>query len=148
MPVVLRYWLVQIPELLLVGALAAGAAWLDFLDWYWVPGAVWACAVKDAVLYPWLKHSYSVRPSGLVGPERLLGSRGVAVEDLAPAGFVRVSAELWRARTADGAPLARGARVRVEGLEGMGLVVARVPEEPPAASSDRPRTDVPGAQRS
>ena len=148
MPVLLRYWLLQIPELVGVGAVAALLAWLGVLHWYWVPVAVGACAAKDALLYRWVKHSYSTRPSGLVGAERLLGSAGVAVEDLAPAGFVRVSGELWSARTADGARLDRGVRVRVESIEGLRLVVCAAPDGTFTASSDRPPTGAPRVERS
>jgi membrane protein implicated in regulation of membrane protease activity len=137
MPILVRYWLFQIPEMLALGSLGGLLVWLDYLAWYWVLALIAADLVKDALLYPWLRVGYSAEPSRLVGPERILCSRGVATEDLAPEGFVRISAELWRARTADGGRVARGTAVRVESLEGLRLVVS---PDPAPQSMLPPRT--------
>jgi membrane protein implicated in regulation of membrane protease activity len=131
MPVFVRYWLFQIPELVALAALGALLVWLDWIAWYWVPAVMAADLLKDAVLYPWLRAGYSAEPSPMVGPERLLASRGVAIEDLAPEGFVRISGELWRSRSADGAPVARGTAVRVERVEGLLLWVSAAKDRAP-----------------
>jgi membrane protein implicated in regulation of membrane protease activity len=87
--------------------------------------AVAACAAwvaKDAVLFAFVRDAYSV---GVRAPaEALLGARGVATEAIDPDGYVRVGHELWRARLAPGAaPIASGAAVLVESVEGLTLRV-------------------------
>ncbi len=59
-----------------------------------------------------------------VGPEALIGSLGVAIEDLDPEGYVEVEGELWRARALD-PPITRGSRVRVVSLSGLTLIVEK-----------------------
>lgn len=90
-----RYALYQIPGLLV----AAAAIGLLF-RWTSLPG--WAAVslvliwvLKDAALYPWLRSAYESDPGSVI--ERLVGLPGVAVEPLAPSGYVRVRGELWQA---------------------------------------------------
>jgi membrane protein implicated in regulation of membrane protease activity len=129
--VLLRYWLFKVPELLALASAATGLAWYGVLAWYWGAAAVVAYVLKDAALYPWLRRGYRSEPSAMVGPERLLGSLGVATEELAPSGFVRVSGELWRADTADGARLAKGTPVCVLSVHGLRVVVAEARDRSP-----------------
>jgi membrane-bound serine protease (ClpP class) len=56
------------------------------------------------------------------GKEALIGSRGVAVTDLNPAGEIRVVGEFWQA-TAKVGWIGKGEEVEVVGLEGLFLVV-------------------------
>ncbi|MGA7523910.1 MAG: nodulation protein NfeD [Acidobacteriaceae bacterium] len=62
----------------------------------------------------------------MVGPEALMGAVGVAQQELAPQGQILVHGELWVA-VAD-APVAEGESVRVRGVEGLKLLVERVPQ--------------------
>jgi membrane-bound serine protease (ClpP class) len=59
------------------------------------------------------------RPSAMPA---MVGAEGVARSD----GMVLVRGELWQAATSDGVPLEPGARVRVDGVEGLRLIVHRV----------------------
>jgi membrane-bound serine protease (ClpP class) len=61
------------------------------------------------------------------GREALLGARVVALEDIALEGWVEVSGERWRARTA--APLGQGKVARVTGIDGLLLSVQPEREE-------------------
>lgn len=81
-----------------------------------------AFVLKDLLLYPALRTV--LRPA--TGPA-LLGARGETVEPLAPAGYVRVAGELWRATTADGRAVPAGAAVRVVAARGLTLVVQADP---------------------
>lgn len=63
-----------------------------------------------------------------VGPEELVGSRGIVVSDIAPLGQVRVHGEIWKART-QGESLAREEPVEVVAVEGLTLVVRRTDRE-------------------
>lgn len=71
------------------------------------------------------------------GYEELIGQEGDVRVALDPLGQAFVSGALWRAESADGSPIARGVRVRVESVDGLTLVVRRVtaePDPPPAVS--------------
>jgi membrane-bound serine protease (ClpP class) len=57
-----------------------------------------------------------------VGPQTIVGEIG----EVRRGGLVFVHGELWQARAEDGAPLAPGERVRVEGFEGLTLGVRHV----------------------
>jgi membrane-bound ClpP family serine protease len=117
-----KYVLFQIPG----GAAVAGLAWAAHqwlgLDGWLAAGAVALWLAKDAALFPFVRHAYAVeaRPAAA----SLLGAEGVAQDALAPEGFVRVGAELWRARLVPGEePIPAGARVRVVDMEGLTLRV-------------------------
>ena len=121
-----RYTLYQIPE----WVLAAGAAvllyrWGVLTGW---TGALLVAAVmaKDAALYPLLRTAYESDASTAI--ERLIGLRGVAVESLAPHGYVRVRGELWRSEPAAGAPTIHpGHPVTVAAVRGTTLLVRPAP---------------------
>ena len=127
-----RYTLYQIPEWVLV----LGAAILLY-RWGTLPG--WAgallvagCMAKDAALYPLLRTAYELDTSSAI--ERLIGLRGVAVEPLAPDGYVRVRGELWRSEaTAVDPAIRRGHPVTVHAVRGTTLLVR--PAQPRTARS-------------
>ncbi len=131
-----RYWLFQIPGIALTAALLAiAAAWFDLP--IWACGAILAAWIaKDALLYPFLKRAYE--SGAAVGPERLIGSAGVAAQTLDPQGYVKVGAELWRARSAS--RIRAGEPVSVAGVatsEAMILIVERAaPEAQPVAGGE------------
>jgi len=74
--------------------------------------------VKDMVLYPFLRSAYA--PHDSLPIERLIGSRGYAIETLTPSGYIRIGSELWRAE-ADVEKVERDATVEVIGAKGMVL---------------------------
>ena len=128
-----RYTLYQIPE----WVLAAGAAvllyrWGVLTGW---TGALLVAAVmaKDAALYPLLRTAYESDARAAI--ERLIGLPGVAVEPLAPHGYVRVRGELWRSEaTADAPPIRPGRPVTVHAVRGTTLLVRPTP--PRSAAPD------------
>jgi membrane-bound serine protease (ClpP class) len=64
------------------------------------------------------------------GWEELAGAEGEVRQALDPVGQIFVEGALWRARLDDGEePLGRGARVRVESVEGLTLRVRPIPPE-------------------
>jgi len=117
-----KYLLFQLPGWVVVGVLAwAAHGWLGLHPWL-AAGALVALVVKDAVLFRFVRDAYAVTPRPAA--EGLLGALGIAQEEIAPEGFVRVGHELWRARLAPGAaPVPSGAPIRVESLEGLTLRV-------------------------
>lgn len=120
-----RYWLYQLPGIVVVAALAALAA-------QWLSLPLWACVVaivlwiaKDAALYPVVKASYQA--GSPTGPASLIGSLGTVRDALDPIGLIKIGPELWKAKSS--APAAAGDVVRVVGCSGMTLLVeARPPE--------------------
>lgn len=74
------------------------------------------------------------------GPDELVGEVGRVRTAIDPLGQVYVHGALWRARTTEGQPaLPAGARVRVEGAEGLTLHVAPIDDD----QADRPADDPP-----
>lgn len=128
--VLARYLLFQIPGMGLAGI----ALWL-LADWgivtprlAWGLFALWL--LKDVVLYPMTRIAYG-HQRGPHGAEALVGASGVAQQALEPggAGYVRVGAELWKARLDADAPshgVASGDLVRVTAVRDLTLLV--VPE--------------------
>ena len=74
-------------------------------------GGFWAIAIGKAI-------QVRRRPAE-VGVHELVGAEGEVRRE----GLVFVDGALWQARPADGAPLAPGERVRVEGVDKEGLVL-------------------------
>lgn len=121
-PVLAKYWALQLPATALVATLLyllRGV--LGLPEWMlWSLVALWVA--KDVALYPMAWRSYDPDPADAW--HALEGARGVAVDRLAPAGYVRMQGELWRAELADRAvTVDRGAPVRVHAVRGLTLVV-------------------------
>jgi membrane-bound serine protease (ClpP class) len=71
----------------------------------------------------WLR--YTNRRTAVVGAEALVGRVVEVSEECRPNGRIRVAGELWNAHCPEGA--ARGEHVRITGLDGLTLEVAREP---------------------
>jgi membrane protein implicated in regulation of membrane protease activity len=121
--VVLRYLAFQIPGWgVLALVLGAAMAWWELSGM--IAAVVFALFVlKDAVLFPFVRVAYEPTSGG--GARALVGQRVRAEEGLAPDGYVRIGAELWRAELARGSA-ASGAVLRVVAVRGLTLVVEPV----------------------
>ena len=132
-----RYVLYQIPGWLL--AVVAAVLLHRFVG---LPGwaavvlvVVWA--LKDAALYPFLRTAYEPDSRSVV--ERLIGLEGVAVEPLAPRGYIRVRGELWLAEpVAKDAQIRSGLPVTVDSVRGTTLLVSCTRDSPHASGSAAP----------
>lgn len=117
-----RYLVLQLPGtalILLIVALLHEAWGLS------IPVAaliVAAWVVKDMLLFPIVRSAYEPDPRTAV--ERLIGERGRTTQELAPAGYVRVKGELWRAEASDGAAIAPGRPIVVAAVKGSTLLVS------------------------
>ncbi len=118
----LRYTLFQIPDLILLSlGVAAAVRWwgLPVLAAY---GLVALWIVKDVVLFPILRVAYE--SEGGSGVDAICGALGVVTQPLAPAGYVRLGSELWRAELVSGdGPVAEGSAIRVVEVRGLTLLV-------------------------
>jgi membrane protein implicated in regulation of membrane protease activity len=119
---VVRYVLFQIPDTtLLILILIALRYWLDLPAWImWGLIGVWVA--KDILMFPFVWRAYD--STGLKGPHSVIGRRGVAEEQLAPTGYVRVHDELWKAEMIGvGQAIEKGQTVRIRGIRGLTLLV-------------------------
>ena len=100
--------------------------------------ALWVA--KDFALYPFLRDAYEV---GDPDPSAaLIGRTGQARGRLAPGGYVRVGAELWRAELAPGCgDVAAGDPVRVRSVRGLTLVVEPGGEDPVSKPAEPARSE-------
>jgi len=120
--VVLRYSLLQIPELaILVFVLLLVRPYLDMPPWLcWAIVALWV--IKDVALFPFVWRAYVGGDAGRT--HSMVGELGRARERLAPSGYVLVRGELWKAEVKDGNPaIEKGEAVRVRGIRGLTLIV-------------------------
>ena len=101
---------------------------------YWVAIPVWLLwsiigfwIVKDVILFPFIWRAYDWDRAGR--SRSMIGARGIAKEKLAPAGYIQIHAELWKAESLEeGPPIEAGQAVRVKKMEGLTQFV--VPDNP------------------
>lgn len=120
----LRYWVYQIPGILLLGAVLFPLVLYDLVEigTALLVMALWI--IKDAILFPFLRDSYKIEQKQ--GVAVLVGKTGVLESDLKVRGWMRLRGELWQAALPEGAPpLSRGETVRVVAVQGMVLVVEK-----------------------
>ena len=124
-----RYLLLQIPG----WTVASVVLWFLVDRFGLAPHiAVWlgvAYLAKDLVLYPWLKKAYEDGPDAA---SLLVGREGTAQDVLDPTGYVRIGPERWRAEVAAHERIEAGARVRVQAVRGLTLIVEPASEIAPA----------------
>ena len=124
-PIYIRYILLNIPELAAVILIL-----IIIQHWVVLPGWLFGSIivfwiVKDALLFPFVWRAYDWERPGR--SRSMIGERSIAKERLAPAGYVQVHGELWRAvKIDDGPPIETGQTVKIVKMEGLTLFVERV----------------------
>ncbi|MFQ5935665.1 MAG: NfeD family protein [Acidiferrobacterales bacterium] len=118
--VVMKYTLLQLPgTALLVVILLLLQDRLGIATWLlW--GIVGLWITKDIILFPLVWRSYDPE---FPAEHSLVGAVGVAQEQLAPSGYVRVEGALWHAEVPAGKPIKAGRHVRVRERRGLTLIV-------------------------
>lgn len=132
-PVLGRYVLFQLPELVIVCGALAAAVVHDVVSetWGFTLAGLWL--VKEVVLFPFVRQAYE--PDDPRAASILVGKSAVVTERLDPWGRVRVGPELWTARLAPGAaPVDPGGIVCVKAVEGLTLHVESPPDAARATS--------------
>ena len=123
-----RYVLYQIPGCLLAIATAVVLHYRVNLPVWWGIALVASWVIKDAVLYPFLRNSYDSDSPDVI--DQLIGLDGVAIEPLAPQGYIRVRGELWLAEPySAGITIGRDRPVTVDSIQGTVLLVRPGPAE-------------------
>jgi len=119
-----KYLLFQLPGIGIAIVVLAGVTQIWDLP---VGAAVLLLALwiaKDLALYPFLKVAYEPSGSSANGPDAVLGTTGIAQEDLDPEGYVKIGSELWHAYAEnETAVIESGARVRVIRMRNLTVIV-------------------------
>ena len=121
-PIYIRYILLNIPAMAaVVLILIIVQHWVVLPLWlFWSIIGFWI--VKDALLFPFVWRAYDWEQTDR--SRAMLGARAIARERLAPAGYVRIHGELWRAeKIGDGPPVEAGQRVKIVNVQGLTLFV-------------------------
>jgi membrane protein implicated in regulation of membrane protease activity len=94
---------------------------------FWLQGTfIFLWIAKEAVLFPFIWRAYDHTQSEV--SRSMLGERGLTRQRLAPAGYIQVQGELWKAEKMPEEPtIEKDKRVRVIKIEGLKLFV--VPEK-------------------
>ena len=124
-PIYRRYILLNIPELAaVILILIIIQHWVELPRWlFWSIIGFWV--LKDTLLFPFVWRAYDWERPGR--SRSMIGERGIAKERLAPAGYVKVRGELWRAvKIDDGPPIEIGQSVKIVKMEGLTLFVEQV----------------------
>ncbi len=124
-PIYLRYILLNIPGLAaVILILIIIQHWVVLPVWlFWSIIVFWV--VKDALLFPFVWRAYDWERPGQ--SRSMVGERGIAKERLAPAGYVQVHGELWRAVVIDDGPaIEMGQSVKIVKMDGLTLFVEQV----------------------
>jgi membrane protein implicated in regulation of membrane protease activity len=121
----LKYLVFQIPGWMIAAAVAAGLWHWQFIPkWLAVLGFC-GWVMKDLLLYPFLRRAYETDVK--TGSAALVGARGIAEGELAPAGYVRVRGELWRAIVSPPDRVVNaGAEVEIISADGMRVFVRAI----------------------
>lgn len=117
--------LFQIPGWIIAATILVGL-------WHWEYLPAWLAAIgffgwvlKDLLMYPLLRRAYETDVKS--GSAALVGARGIAEQELAPQGYIRVRGELWRAVAAPPhQAVSAGAEVEIVSADGMRLFVRPV----------------------
>ena len=119
-----KYLVLQIPGAILVGILLVFLYYVELLSLRLSVLFFIGWCIKDALMYRFVRSAYEPGPPH--GTAALVGQRGIVVQDLAPTGSVRVSAEHWSARAAKkDTTLTQGTSVRIVSVDGYVVTVVR-----------------------
>lgn len=124
--VYIKYGLLIIPgTVVLILVLIVVGNWVPIPFWLRVT-LIFLWIAKEIILFPFIWRAYDHNRSEVSSP--MIGKRGRTREKLAPAGYIQVQSELWKAEIMPGEPsIEKDKWVRIKKMEGLKLFV--VPEE-------------------
>ncbi len=103
--------------------------WIAIPAWFFCI-IIGFAVLKDIIMFPFVWRAYDWDRPGI--SRSMIGVRGITIERLAPAGYIDVQGELWKAeRIGPGPQIEKGDMVRVIKMKGLKLFVE------PDASEDR-----------
>ena len=120
--VFIKYGLLMIPgTAVLALILVVAQEWVTIPLWLFC-SIIGFAIVKDIVMFPFVWRAYDSDQPGL--SRSMIGARGIAIERLAPAGFIDVQGELWKAECIGKEPvIEKGELVSVKNMKGLRLFV-------------------------
>ncbi|MDY6842519.1 MAG: NfeD family protein [Thermodesulfobacteriota bacterium] len=120
--VVIKYSLLQIPAVvLLLLILIFMQRKMDIPLWF-IVGLIILWVAKDVILFPFVWRAYDYNYAS--DTNSMIGKQGITKGCLAPSGYIDVHGELWHAQVVEGgAPIDRGERVQVIGIDRLTLFV-------------------------
>ncbi len=118
----LRYILLNIPAMvLIIMALILAQHWITIPIWLSLT-IIFIWLIKDVILFPFVWRAYDWDRPGRF--RSMIGKQGITRERLAPAGYVLVQGELWKAEITEAdQPIESGKFVQVVKMEGLKLFV-------------------------
>ena len=127
-----RYILLNIPEFAALILIVIVIQYLVVIPVWLLWSIIGFWVVKDVVLFPFIWRAYDWDRAGK--SRSMIGECGVAKGKLAPAGYIQIRGELWRAeKIGEVPPIEEGQPVRVKKIEGLTLFV--VPDNTAERSS-------------
>lgn len=124
----LKYLVLQIPGWIITAAVLTTLWHWQFIPQWLAVLGFFAWVLKDLLLYPLLRPAYETGVK--TGSAALVGARGVAEENLAPQGYIRVRGELWRAvATPADQVVNAGTEVEIVSADGMRVFVRAIANE-------------------
>ena len=118
-----RYWLFQIPGLVLAALVGGGLFYFERITFQTALIIFGAWVIKDIVLYPILVGAF--RTDGpLTGIDKMIGLVGTVRQPLTPEGIIWVRGERWKAISSTNEPIDSGQAVKVIDADQLTLVVA------------------------
>ena len=138
--VYIRYGLLSIPgTVVLILVLIVVRNWVPIPFWLRV-SLILLWVAKEVILFPFVWRAYDHAQSEVFHP--MVGLRGITKERLAPAGYILVQGELWKAEKMPGEPpIGINKWVRVQKIEGLKLYV-----EPDGTEDGMRKSDPPSSQ--
>ena len=120
--VIFKYSFVAVLDIVLIALILILARyWIDIPTWI-VWTVIGILLGKDVIVFPFVWRSYDSSTSDSV--HSIVGKHGVAIERLAPKGYVRIQSELWHAEMKTGvAPIEKGQPIKVESQQGLKIFV-------------------------
>jgi membrane-bound ClpP family serine protease len=102
--------------------------WIHFPGWV-IPVFIAVLVAKDIIMFPFVWRAYDSERRGALHPR--VGTLGVVVKKLSPAGYIEANGELWRAELAgENSSIAEGDTVSVRDVRGLTLIVEPVSRRP------------------
>jgi membrane protein implicated in regulation of membrane protease activity len=116
---VLRYSLIQLPELILMAlVLALLGQWIHLPVWI-VLVLISLLVIVNIIMFPFVWRAYDKGDSN-----PMFGTKAIAVDRLSPSGYVRIKGEMWRANVIEGGSfIKKGEVVTVTDIRGLTLLV-------------------------
>ena len=120
--IILRYIYFQIPALVVLVIVLLFIKKTIYVPTWAIIVIFVSWIVKDIIMFPKVWRSYDTKKSG--HEERLIGVKGVVVDELNPEGFVKIKGELWRAEIeGTNTSVKKGEEIKVIRVENMKLIV-------------------------